>query len=139
MQSITTRNLSIEDNATLFLDTLRNDVAAKIDELRLAFPDTDVDEAKRTFQSLGITNANTYLYVRGHNIFSLCCLIGKKVCERMLQNKKEELGEDREAIRLLYEGKQPFAKQILSNRLIDVYPEIQKIGADMRVFQSLPV
>lgn len=137
MQTITAQTVSPADNASVFLNTLREDVEAKIAELAALYPDTPVNETRTVLQSLGITSSNAYLYVRGHNMFSLCCLIGKRVCDRMLNVEKEKLGEDGEAIGRLYDRRRPFDKQILANRLIGAYPEIRKIDADMRAFSTL--
>ena len=56
-----------------------------------AFRGVDIDVAKEHFAQLGLTEENTYLHLRGHNIFNLISHIGKMLCSHYQINFREQV------------------------------------------------
>lgn len=132
---ITKAILSIENNADTFLSELSNKVKNKLVELQQKFPAVKIEEEKTKMKRLGLHEHNTYLYIRGHDLFHLCTTIGKQVVDSLQTVEKNRLNGDIAAIGKLYHNKRPFSKEILQNISYD-YPEMHKIRQDMEAYKT---
>ena len=56
-----------------------------------AFASIDLDTAKERYSKLGLTENNTYLHLRGHNIWGLLNHIGNMLCRPYQINFKEQV------------------------------------------------
>ncbi len=73
----------------------------------------DDEEATATMQSIGITETNAYLFVRGHNLYNTVCSIGEILCRNTHVD---------------------FASQVLHHSIaFDEYDEIKKIAIDSNI------
>ena len=124
-------NNDIQNQSEKLLDELRTRADAKIKLLQVTHPEFDLAAEKQKLSELGVNEKNVYLYIRGHNLFSLCCSIGKDVCDDILNAEKDKLAGNPVLIDALYGARKHFATEINQNILFSTYPEIAKIENDM--------
>ncbi len=67
-ENIKLQNVKIEDNGRAALAFLRNTLGIKINELP-SVATTELEKLKNEFALCGLTPQNTYLFLRGHNIY----------------------------------------------------------------------
>ncbi|NDV57890.1 DUF4435 domain-containing protein [Bacteroides sp. 519] len=124
---------SIDNQSDKLLNELKQRVTEKIESLKRTHLQFSLETEKRKYAALGLTEENTYLYIRGHNLFSMCNTIGKKVCDKILEIEKGKL-KDSSQIGILYNSVDDFEKVISHNILFGTYPEIIRIENDMRKY-----
>lgn len=117
-----------------YLATLKRKVSSEIKKLKDKYPMIDIDKEKIRLQNMGIYKDNVYLFVRGHNIYSLCVSLGRDVCEWILAEEKEKLKGDSMKITQLYNERTTFKKNLKRNILFRQYAEICKIESDMEMY-----
>jgi len=94
---------------------------------------------KESLIAKSVTEENVFLYIRGHNLYALCCQIGKKVCDHLLTQERGrlELAGEREKITALFNQTKRF-EDILNNYIrFESYPEIIKIKEDLEVYAGI--
>lgn len=101
--------INIESNAAEYLEHVKVSVDAKMKEIKSIYPDENIQEAKEDFLKLGLMPDNTYLYIRGHNLFDK--LITSIICKIVYKRVNHEY---------------------FSQSLHYDYPEMIKIGEDIR-------
>ena len=127
-------NKDIYNQTVLF--ELKEKVDKKIEILQNDHPDFNLIVEKEKYVELGVTKENVYLYIRGHNIFSLCVSAGKAVCNEILKIEKSKI-TDPVKIKALYDSVEDFEKVIYKNIQLGIYPEIIKIEDDMKTYQAM--
>ncbi|MEE1254068.1 MAG: DUF4435 domain-containing protein [Paludibacteraceae bacterium] len=81
--------LIFNDNGALFLSQIKQELLQfKNNPL---FASIDLKAAKQKYKTLGITESNAYLHLRGHNIWSLTNSIGTILCKSYKINFKEQI------------------------------------------------
>jgi hypothetical protein len=83
---------------------------------------------------LGVRDDNVYLFLRGHNLFDIVVSIGRKVCELLLEQRKDQQHNDSHKINEMYSGGHDFENYIKHNFSFGKYPEIVKIDKDIHTF-----
>ncbi|KAA6319510.1 hypothetical protein EZS27_030607 [termite gut metagenome] len=122
-------NCDIEHNAQMILDKLDKSCKDRIRTLETMYPDTDLSTIKSDLSTLGITERNILLYVRGHNVFSLTQKIGTEVTNAILNKEKSKLNQTE--IAKLYEQRKPFSDKLKDWNVSNRYPEISRILDDI--------
>ncbi|MDP4271602.1 MAG: DUF4435 domain-containing protein, partial [Bacteroidota bacterium] len=126
----------VHNNGRFIIDLLNERCREKIAQLSAQHPDLDMEAEKAYYNNLGLVPDNAYLYVRGHNLYDLICAIGTAVDEIILRNEGQRLGTDTEAIKKLYDNKKHFKQELDKHLQFDSYPEIKKIGHEIKLFFS---
>lgn len=127
----------IRNQSINYLSILEKKVKNRIRKLRKSYPFILIEKEKKHLYSLGIHEKNVYLFVRGHNIYSLCVSLGRDVCEWILEEEKYKLGKDLIKITQLYNERKTFKEKIKNNIHFEKYPEIERIGKDIQRYKSL--
>lgn len=125
----------IQNQSKGLLDELRLRVNTKIELLEKAHSKFDLDAEKSKYSVLGIKEESVYLYIRGHNLFSLCSSIAKEVCHKILDSEKSKLNSHETGA--LYNAIKDFDKMIAKNIQFGLYSEIQKIEEDMIAYKAI--
>ncbi|MBB3187682.1 DUF4435 domain-containing protein [Microbacter margulisiae] len=126
-------NYDINHNGQAIIEELNKRYQQKVQQLITLYPNTDIENTKAYYKNLGLHSDNAYLYVRGHNLYNLICVIGNAVDEQLLSLEKKKLN-DTKAIQKLYDRTVCFKVALLNHIMFDEYPEIQKIGKEIREF-----
>jgi hypothetical protein len=119
-------------DAQQILDELQKRVTVKLTAISASFPDVDLSHLKIQLEQSGLNKENAFLYVRGHHYFDLTCRIGSTVCEKILEQEKKKLMNDKKEIARLYRNRKLFQTQILTNFQFEKYDEINKIRNDIQ-------
>lgn len=127
----------IQNQSKMLLDELRARVDTKIVELQTIHTGFDLEGEKQKYLALGVEEKNVYLYIRGHNLFTLCSSIGREVCENILSTEKAKLAGNPASIGALYRARKYFDTVINQNILFSTYPEITKIENDITKYKTI--
>jgi hypothetical protein len=125
------KTVDIETNGTNYLDCLRQEVVKKKIEIEAKYPTVNIISAQSEFQLLGLLPENTYLYIRGHNLF-------EKLISPILQQIYGKLVHDYVKTFSSQEKSEYFGRKLNTNHeyfsqsLHFDYSEIEKIGEDIR-------
>lgn len=119
-----------------YLTELKDRVDSKLASLQQAYPAFNLSDNKSYYDTLGIKNDNVYLYIRGHNLFSMYQKIANNICDFILATEKKKLGNNTSSIKKLYSNRKSISEVISNNIFWGTYPEINKIEADMSTFAS---
>lgn len=125
-------NYDIENGGAAVISVLSTRCNEKIDSLKVQHSDVDIETEKAYFQQLGVTRDNTYLFVRGHNLFDLVIEIGNHVNSIQLSQEKQRLADNRGAIMRLYSRATPFKRELEREIVADGYGEMERIGREIR-------
>lgn len=126
--------LSIENNGEIMLNNLTDRVGKKLNKLRTRYPDIDISQQYNKFSRLGLQPENTYLYIRGHNIYDFIIRLGK-ICSRELRDvKKDELKSIPLEVDKFFRSLPSFEYALLDSLGISSYPEISKILNDINYY-----
>ncbi len=125
----------VQNQSKVLMEELEHKINDKINFLEASFPDFDLNAEKNKYKKLGVTEENVYLYIRGHNLYSLCVSLGKKVCDEILNLEKAKL-TDPKHVGKLYNSCEDFNKVIFTNILFGVYPEMQKMEEDLKRYKT---
>lgn len=128
--------LSLENDGELMLKNLRERVDRKIEKLEARHPDIDISEQFKPFHKLGLRPENTYLYIRGHNIYDFIIHLGK-MCSRELRDiKKEQVKLSPKAIDKFFRNLPSFENALIGSLARSSYPEISKISKDINYYKK---
>jgi hypothetical protein len=127
-------NSDIDHNGHAVINVLIRRCTDKIDSLRTLYPTVDIQTKKIYFQNLGVTPDNTYLFVRGHNLFDLIVEIGSQVNNKLLAEEKQKLAGNSTAITRLYNSATPFKRELEREILRNGYDEIERIENEIIQF-----
>lgn len=114
-----------------YLNTLSSHVKERLKELHTLYPDFDLTVQKEVMSRVGVTKENAYLYIRGHNLFSFCTAVEKEVCRFILRKNRSNSPYPAEVEPY---NKYKFKEAIYQNIQIGAYPQIAKIGEDMKEY-----
>ena len=79
----------IRENGKHELDRLRLQVKTKVAEMRRRYPKADLSILEKRYHPMGLTPENTYLFIRGHNIYYIVYMLIKEVCKRIARQYRE--------------------------------------------------
>ena len=127
-------NNRIDDNGDYIITTLHKRVTPQISYLKSIYPNYDEAVEKAKYKRLGLTEENTYLYIRGHNLYDLITKLGEEICNILKRNEKKRLSEagEYDKIATIYQRKDTFKKKLLNADLYFTYPEIKRCVQDIR-------
>ena len=139
MQIISLRGMPFDINrqSKTLLAILNRRVIRHVRLFEANFPDMDIEREKAHFATIGLREDNAYLYIRGHNLYSLVVAIGNQVCNWILELEKIKYKGNRKRIIALYDNKKDLRYVLNSNIPKETYSEMQKISGDMEEFKSL--
>lgn len=136
-QVINVPHRGLIDRPEAYFSRLKSRTDSKMNEIKQRYPDVDVEKTKKLLARLGIHRHNTYLYIRGHNLYSHTSQIVRIVCKKILDQQRLKLGKDKDKIENLYRERKSFRKAIAENVQFECYPEIEKIASDMNTYQNM--
>lgn len=104
---------------TILLPLFIKRVTPPISYLKSIYPNYDEAVEKAKYKRLGLTEENTYLYIRGHNLYDLITKLGEEICNILKRNEKKRLSEasEHDKIETIYQRKDTFKKKLLSRSL----------------------
>ncbi len=126
----------IKDDGASEIKMVREQVQNKLRRLRIEYPDVNIEPLKEKLAALGVKPENCYLFIRGHDLFETVVAIGRRVCEKLVEMKKKRLIPDSHKISVIYNESHDFESHVKHNFSFGKYPEINKIGEDIRTFYS---
>jgi hypothetical protein len=124
----------IQNNGEAELAYLNEKVQHKLSFLNREYHYADIESIRRRMNDLGVRDDNVYLFLRGHNLFDIVVSIGRKVCELLLEQRKDQQHNDSHKINEMYSGGHDFENYIKHNFSFGKYPEIVKIDKDIHTF-----
>lgn len=125
-------NYDIDNNGRAVIDMLISRCTAKTNSLKAQFPTLDIETEKVYFKTLGVKPDNTYLFVRGHNLFDLIEEIGNQVNNKLLTLEKEKLTGNNIAITRLYKRVTPFKRELEREIVFEGYGETERIAREIK-------
>ena len=111
-------------------------IGSKLRRLQRDFPEVDIEPIKEKLATLGIYPENLYLFLRGHDLFETVVAIGRRVCEKLMEMKKRKVIPDNHKISVIFGQSHDFESHVKHNFSFGKYPEINKIGDDIRRFYA---
>ena len=122
----------IENNGQELLNELQRRVSEQIGKLT-EYPSL-LGSLKSKYANSGISAGNSYLYVRGHNLYNLMMVIGKDVPSAVSKKQKGILIKEGKShlIGELYASKKDFERCCNTSALYWDYPLIQKCINDCK-------
>jgi hypothetical protein len=127
----------INNNGESELAFLNARVQNKLRMFEREYPLTDIKPMRKRMIDLGVRADNVYLFLRGHNLFDSVVSVGRKVCEKLLENRKIQHYTESHRIAEIYSGGHDFEEHIKHNFSFGKYSEIIKIEKDIDTFFSL--
>jgi len=124
----------INNNGEAELTILKQRVQHKLGSLKRDFPYADIESIRKRLNDLGVNTENVYLFIRGHNLFDIVVSIGRKVCEELLEHRKDQQNNDSHKINDLYSGSHDFENHVKHNFSFGKYFEMIKIENDIYKF-----
>ena len=124
----------ILNNGEAELAYLNERVQHKLRFLQREYPYADIESIHLLMNDLEVRDDNVYLFLRGHNLFDMVVSIGRKVCEQLLEHKKDQQNYDIHKINEMYSGGHDFENHIKHNFSFGKYYEIVKIENDINTF-----
>ncbi len=128
--------LSLENNGELMLRNLKERVRLKINKLRKQYPNVEIKNHFAYYKKFGLNSSNTYLFVRGHNIYDFVVQLGRLCTRELREIKKAELGFDDERIDKLFSTLPNYEKALLDSLHTNGYSQMDKIGRDIKRFYT---
>jgi hypothetical protein len=124
----------IQNNGEAELAILNERVQHKLRFLNREYPYAEIEPIRHRMKDLGVRTDNVYLFIRGHNLFDAIVSVGRKVCEKLLEQKKDQQNNDNHKINELYSGGHDFENHIKHNFSFGKYNEMIKIEKDIDTF-----
>jgi hypothetical protein len=121
----------IKNNGKSEISLLNEKVQNKLRILKREHPMTDIEPLRKRMNDLGVRPDNVYLFVRGHNLFDSVVAVGRKVCEKLLEMKKNQQNNQDHKIAEIYSGGHDFESHIKHNFSFGKYSEMVKIERDI--------
>jgi len=128
----------INNNGEAELSILNARVQHKLSFLTREYPYAAIEPIRKRLNDLGVNTDNVYLFIRGHNMFDIVVSIGRKVCEELLEHRKDQQNNDSHKINDLYAGSHDFENHVKHNFSFGKYPEMIKIENDIYKFFGSP-
>lgn len=125
------RHLEITQNGKNMLRKFQQRVDHKTRLLRSEYPKADLSFIKEKYRRLGLEPENSYLFVRGHNIYDTVHNVCKEVCKTLLRRNKQGIFATQEAIRELYKNRHILDNYLQENLHFGGYFAIKKIEQDV--------
>jgi len=125
---------SINNDGEAIINELSTRCTTKVTQLRAAYAHVDLVTEQTHFSTLGVTQDNAYLYVRGHNLFDLIVKIGKKANDILLAQQRDHLQLRGEAAVQLFANSIKFEDKLKEEIIFEGYEQIEKIRGEMIQF-----
>lgn len=122
---------SIINNGEVIINELTTRCNTKVAELKATYPLVNLATEQAHFTALGLTRENTYLYVRGHNLYGMIVKLGKEVNDTLLAQQRQSLGITGEAIAQLYAKSIKFEDKLREEIVFEGYEEIERVGREI--------
>lgn len=122
---------SIINNGEVIINELTTRCNTKVAELKATYPLVNLATEQAHFTALGLTRENTYLYVRGHNLYGMIVKLGKEVNDTLLAQQRQSLGITGEAIAQLYAKSIKFEDKLKEEIVFEGYEEIERVGREI--------
>lgn len=126
----------IKNNGASEISIVEQQIESKLGRLQRDFPEVDIEPIKERLAALGIHSENLYLFLRGHDLFDTVVAIGRRVCEKLMEMKKKKAIPDGHKISVIFGQSHDFESHVKHNFSFGKYPEINKIGEDVRRFYN---
>ncbi len=126
---------AVHNNGDVLLDRMRHNVIMMIAELQTNYPHTNLDEVRQICIHKGVTPATCYLFIRGHDLYDGLLMICKNVCDELLKQKRSSI-QNRRAIYFLFRRRKKIKHIFDQGLAFDAYPEIARIGEDLKKFSQ---
>ncbi|WP_456087908.1 DUF4435 domain-containing protein [Parabacteroides sp.] len=120
---------SVEDNGKTLLDSLHQTLNKKLSELKALFPDFTQEAEASLYKEAGLHKDTAYLYARGHNLYNIIVSLGKEIVNYHIREEKKKC--EKKHHKAIYERHSDF-EPILRSQLLYNYPEMEKIGKDIK-------
>ena len=128
--------LSVEGNGELMLSSLRDRVEKKLDKLRDLYSDIDISKEFARYSELGVKRHNTYLFLRGHNIYDFIIKLGKMCSRRLREDYKDISNKSDEKLDIHFKSLPSF-ERVLMNSLFELhYQQREMIANDVEYFKK---
>lgn len=124
------QGFNVNNNGVAIINKLQTRCSTKTAQLKLSFPEVDLQTEKVYFAELGLNQENAYLYVRGHNLYDLIVKIGKVVNNQVLSLAAARL-RNQQAVIELYAKATPFLRELERVIVFNGYEEIIKVGTEI--------
>lgn len=126
----------IKNNGVSEISIVEQQIESKLGKLQRDFPEVDIEPIKEKLAALGVHPENLYLFLRGHDLFDTVVAIGRRVCEKLMEMKKKKVIPDGHKVSVIYGQSHDFESHVKHNFSFGKYPEINKIGEDVRRFYN---
>jgi hypothetical protein len=126
----------IKNNGASEISIVAQQIESKLGRLQRDYPEVDVEPIKDKLAAVGVHPENLYLFLRGHDLFDTVVAIGRRVCEKLMEMKKKKVIPDNHKISVIFGQSHDFESHVKHNFSFGKYPEINKIGEDIRKFYA---
>ena len=123
-----------EHNAFVDMHEFKFKIGERIHYINQHYPYVNLSYLKDYYRKRGIRPDNVYLYIRGHNIFDLLCALGNKVVDEIILRQKKNNKHNKAMLEKIENQRKSFEFELKKNIFFEQYPEITKIGEDIRTF-----
>lgn len=127
--------INLENNGQEMLHYFKDLVDRRVQKIEDNYPSVDIEEYIKFYKTIGLNCDNTYLYVRGHNIYELVISIGRSCNRELLNIKKSEAELHGVEIERIFENSTSFEKQLIDNLPLKGYKEVDKLIKDIEFFR----
>ena len=133
--TFTELDLSLDNNGEKIIKLMHDRVDSELARMKSVYPSFDLSSESQHYLPLGLDVDNSYLYVRGHNLYNLLVAVGANLCDVILTseaNRLKALGQTK-AIDSLYRSAKHFKSFCCSEETLEFnYPEMQKCIAKVK-------
>ncbi|GHT00922.1 hypothetical protein AGMMS49525_00360 [Bacteroidia bacterium] len=132
-------NVSIQTlNPSQIISELKKCIDSKIKLLKKEYDKSEIQtiESEYSKLKLGLTSKNTYLYCRGHNMFSLIIKLAKKI-HKELEKEKIQSYTPNQKTDYFSQPRNPIEDYLKEDVYFDKYSEIDKIKTDTKIYEQL--
>lgn len=124
--------ISIKNNGELMLSNLKTRVQKKINTLKDKHPDIIISDYFKYYSKMGLRPYNTYLYVRGHNIYDFTIKLGTTCGKALREIKKAQY--DGNDIDEYFKSLPSFENALLESLANSSYMHLSKIEKDVEYY-----
>lgn len=121
-------NRSVANNGRVLLSLLQHRVGIDLDRLVSLLPNFFWQNEAKRYESFGLNEETAYLYIRGHNLYSVLSPLGEEIVNLHIKQEKGQQPKSRHAS--IYQKHLSF-KRTLLDHLSFGYLEMDKIENDI--------
>ena len=128
--------VDIDTKGKDYLNWLKNKVTQKLANIDVIYPAVELSDIETEFQQLGLTADNTYLYIRGHNLFEkLISFILKQIYEKQVGEYTVNFSSEEKD--KYFNRKLNSDHEYFSQSLHYDYPEMGRIKVDIDFIKTI--